>query len=152
MRVSLASDPFFINRVTASLVSLPRSVKVGRKPGVYKTWDECKAQVDGFQGCKHKKFPTQAEAQAFVSGTAPPATTSTSSTSIGKGKGRALEGDEPAAKRQRINKSSDVVFGSQESKFPASRTVYSDGSSKGNGKKGAVAGSGVFWSHELGAK
>lgn len=62
------------------------------------------------------------------------------------------EDDEPAAKRKKSNGPSDPVFGSRESKFPARRTVYSDGSSKGNGKRGAVAGSGVFWSHEPGAK
>jgi ribonuclease HI len=110
--------------------------------------------VNGFQGGKHKKFPTFAEAEAFVKGTSAPSTTSASasaaSTSNGKGKGRSMEGNEPAAKRQKFNK--DPVFGSQESKFPARRIVYSDGSSKGNGKKGAVAGSGVFWSHEVGAK
>ncbi|GAA6016648.1 hypothetical protein JCM11491_006031 [Sporobolomyces phaffii] len=134
------------------------AVKVGRVPGVYKTWDECRAQVDGFQGGRHKKFPTLVEAQAFVKGLALPtvATASTAPNGKGKGKGRALEQDEaPAAKRQKTSKAaaaSDVVFRSQEAKFPASRTVYSDGSSKGNGKKGAVAGSGVFWSHELGAK
>ncbi|GAA5904926.1 ribonuclease H family protein [Sporobolomyces salmoneus] len=129
------------------------AVKVGRVPGVYKTWDECKAQVNGFQGGKHKKFPTLGEAQAFVNGSAPTPTASSSSTSTsnGKGKGRAMEGDEPAAKRQKTSKSKDPVFGTQESKYPARRIVYSDGSSKGNGKKGAVAGSGVFWSHEEGA-
>ncbi|GAA5995237.1 hypothetical protein JCM5350_002793 [Sporobolomyces pararoseus] len=129
------------------------AVKVGRKPGVYKSWDECKDQVNGFQGSKHKKFPTLAEAEAFVNGTtASTASTSNAvaSSSNGKGKGRSAEGDEPAAKRQKPNR--DPVFGSQDSKFPPNRVVYSDGSSKGNGKKGAVAGSGVFWSHEIGAK
>lgn len=43
-------------------------VSVGRQPGVYRTWDECKAQVDGYPGSKYKKFGTEAEAQQFVSG------------------------------------------------------------------------------------
>jgi ribonuclease HI len=118
---------------------------------VYKSWDDCKAQVDGFQGSKHKKFPTLAEAQDFVRGTttAQPSTSSLPPSLGNKGKGRSIEGDGPAAKRRKVV---DPVFGTQESKFPARRTVYSDGSSKGNGKKGAVAGSGVFWSHEEGAK
>lgn len=33
-------------------------VWVGRKPGIYSTWDSCKAQVDGFEGAKYKGFPT----------------------------------------------------------------------------------------------
>lgn len=44
-------------------------VWVGRSPGVYGTWNECKAQVDGFTGAKYKSYPTKAEAeQAFAQG------------------------------------------------------------------------------------
>jgi len=32
------------------------AVYVGRKPGVYLSWDECKAQVDGFSGASYKGF------------------------------------------------------------------------------------------------
>lgn len=42
------------------------AVKKGRKPGIYKTWDECKAQVQGFKAAEFKKFTTLEEAQAFV--------------------------------------------------------------------------------------
>ena len=44
------------------------AVKVGKTPGVYDTWDDCKAQVDGFSGAKYKKFGTKEEAEAFVGG------------------------------------------------------------------------------------
>jgi len=30
----------------------------GRRPGIYDTWDACKAQVDGFPGARFKAFPT----------------------------------------------------------------------------------------------
>lgn len=43
-------------------------VKVGRAPGMYLTWDECKAQVDGFSGAVYKGFSTEAEATAYLSG------------------------------------------------------------------------------------
>ena len=49
------------------------AVKKGRQPGIYLTWDECKAQVDGFPGPVFKKFSTQAEAQAFCDGAVQPA-------------------------------------------------------------------------------
>lgn len=41
-------------------------VKEGRNPGVYKTWDSCKKQVDGYSGAVYKKFNTYQEAMAFV--------------------------------------------------------------------------------------
>ena len=42
------------------------AVKAGKTPGIYLTWDECKAQVDGFSGAIYKSFPTRAEAEAFA--------------------------------------------------------------------------------------
>lgn len=42
------------------------AVKIGRKPGVYKTWAECKAQVDGFSGATYKSFLSLEEAEQFI--------------------------------------------------------------------------------------
>ena len=42
------------------------AVKVGKTPGIYKSWDECKAMVNGYPGAVYKSFPTLAEAQEFV--------------------------------------------------------------------------------------
>ncbi|CAG9464262.1 unnamed protein product [Pedinophyceae sp. YPF-701] len=42
------------------------AVRLGRRPGVYGTWDECKEQVDGFKGAKFKSFMNQREAEEFV--------------------------------------------------------------------------------------
>ncbi|CAI5718518.1 unnamed protein product [Hyaloperonospora brassicae] len=44
------------------------AVAIGRSTGVFTTWDKCKMQVEGFAGCRYKKFSTGAEAQAFVNG------------------------------------------------------------------------------------
>ena len=44
------------------------AVKVGRNPGVYRTWDECKRETAGFSGAIYKKFKTRAEAENFISG------------------------------------------------------------------------------------
>ena len=41
-------------------------VKVGKTPGVYLTWEECKNQVDGYSGAMYKSFPTLAEAEEFA--------------------------------------------------------------------------------------
>lgn len=43
-------------------------VKVGVKPGVYQSWEECKAQVHGFPGSEYKGFSTYKEAKAYVDG------------------------------------------------------------------------------------
>jgi len=44
------------------------AVKVGRNPGVYKTWAECQKQSMGYPGALFKSFPTHEEAQEYVSG------------------------------------------------------------------------------------
>lgn len=44
------------------------AVKVGRKPGVYQSWPEAHAQVDGYDNPIFKKFDTYAEAEAMVTG------------------------------------------------------------------------------------
>jgi ribonuclease HI len=35
----------------------------GKQPGIYETWDECKAMVEGFTGASYKAFPSESEAQ-----------------------------------------------------------------------------------------
>lgn len=35
----------------------------GHKPGVYDTWLECKAQINGYQGAQYKAFPNKAQAE-----------------------------------------------------------------------------------------
>ncbi len=42
------------------------AVKKGRTPGVYQSWAECKAMVDGFPGAVYKSFKTREEAAAFA--------------------------------------------------------------------------------------
>lgn len=42
------------------------AVKKGKTPGIYLTWDECKAQVNGYKGAVYKKFNTKIEAENFI--------------------------------------------------------------------------------------
>ncbi|BGP38011.1 hypothetical protein JCM10449v2_001938 [Rhodotorula kratochvilovae] len=139
------------------------AVRVGRKPGVYTSWDDCAAQVNGFQGARHKKFPTRSEAQAFVDGgTGPSSTASTSAVPVitsnerRKRSSDAADAIEVAIKRRKQAgeggaAAADPVFGAAGSSS-SRRRVYCDGSSRGNGKVGAVAGIGVFWGHNVGDK
>ena len=38
------------------------AVKIGKKPGLYETWTECKKQIDGYSGAVYKGFATKVEA------------------------------------------------------------------------------------------
>lgn len=40
----------------------------GRAPGVYDSWEECEAQVNGFPGARYKAFGSQADAVAAFRG------------------------------------------------------------------------------------
>ncbi len=44
------------------------AVKVGRVPGLYSTWEECKRQVMGFSGAVYKGFEKKEEAEQFLAG------------------------------------------------------------------------------------
>lgn len=42
------------------------AVHKGKKTGIYKTWDECKKQIEGFSGPVYKKFEKEEEAKLFL--------------------------------------------------------------------------------------
>ncbi|OWR29576.1 ribonuclease H [Saccharibacillus sp. O23] len=47
-------------------------VWAGKQPGIYSTWADCKAQVDGFPGARYKSFESRSEAEAAYAGGAKP--------------------------------------------------------------------------------
>lgn len=42
------------------------AVRVGRKPGIYRTWDEAKNQVHGYPNAIYRSFKTLKEAEDFI--------------------------------------------------------------------------------------
>jgi len=44
------------------------AVRRGKEPGIYRSWPECQAQVNGFNKPEFRKFPTEAEAKEFIDG------------------------------------------------------------------------------------
>lgn len=42
------------------------AVRVGREPGIYESWDECKKQVSGFKGAVHASFSSRDAAEEFL--------------------------------------------------------------------------------------
>lgn len=44
------------------------AVKKGKVPGIYLSWNDCKAMVDGYPGTVYKSFKTIEEAEKFITG------------------------------------------------------------------------------------
>jgi len=42
------------------------AVRIGREPGIYRTWEECKAQVDGYANAQYKGFGSLEEAEEYM--------------------------------------------------------------------------------------
>jgi len=48
------------------------AVRVGRRTGIFHSWDECRRQTEGFSKSVFKSFPTLEEAQRYLNGPPPP--------------------------------------------------------------------------------
>ncbi len=44
------------------------AVRVGRHPGIYRTWGKCKSEVSRYKGAEFKAFMSLAEAEDYMSG------------------------------------------------------------------------------------
>lgn len=107
------------------------AVAIGREPGVYTDWDTASLAIKGWKGPKYKRFGTREDAVEYIR------------THGNEAAQEALskEGIEPPSKRKKqsgkelpvVEDETDVV------------RVYTDGSSIGNGRSGAVAGVGVYF-------
>lgn len=126
------------------------AVARGRQVGIYRTWNECKAQVDGFQTARYKKFATEAEARKFVAdnisvqGTKNSvASSSTSSTVSETTRKRKCEGTLRCSpvKKAKPEEEEEVM----DPAFADALVVYTDGACSSNGTSNARAGWGVFW-------
>lgn len=51
---------------TAKMAKKVYAVRKGRTTGLFMSWDDCKAQVDGFAGAEYKSFADPAEAMAYL--------------------------------------------------------------------------------------
>ncbi|XP_062323214.1 ribonuclease H1 [Osmerus eperlanus] len=150
------------------------AVGKGKKPGVYKTWDECKSQVEKFPHASFKKFASEKEAWAFVRGEiaskVPDVTdggASQGTVSLPKRGPEALEyiplgKKRPCAEVEEETPTKRVKLSEEGSQGSASSSgtkdgftymgdavvVYTDGCCSGNGRIGARAGIGVYWGRD----
>lgn len=112
---------------------------VGHKPGVYEEWVDAKEQIEGVKGPKYKKFATREEAEEFV-----------------REGGKTSKKAKIEAEKEVKEDGKKAVKGKGKGKVTVEEKtpevvkadtikVWTDGSSRGNGKVGAVAGYGVFF-------
>lgn len=143
------------------------AVRKGVKPGVYKSWDECKIQVDKFPAASFKKFGSERDAWAFVRGEEPSAVPDPGTGSsvgepdfsllprrgpepleyipLGRKRSRPEQGAELQPKRAKPSESSLPGGGDGFTYMGDAVVVYTDGCCSANGRDGARAGIGVYW-------
>lgn len=141
------------------------AVHSGRKPGVYKSWEETKQQVTGFKGAIYKRFVLLEEAIYYAktgSLPTPPSQKRRSATGKSKsgngltsiikgGKNLALAGDKGKSKsksQSQNNQYTKYIAKYKELADVPSDTlvIYTDGSTINNGKINARGGYGAFFS------
>ncbi|KAG8945980.1 hypothetical protein FRC04_012098 [Tulasnella sp. 424] len=145
------------------------AVRRGRQPGVYSTWEECKAQVEGFPRAEYKRFGNLKDAEGFI-GVAyiettltksaqtyedSPSPSSVSSASSRPSTSTSVASAAPSTSAAARFKpyptaiSKGKVKVEESTSRPISRdewtTAYTDGACRGNGAVGAVAGIGVWY-------
>ncbi|RHZ81409.1 hypothetical protein Glove_120g71 [Diversispora epigaea] len=135
------------------------AVRVGHSPGVYNTWAECQLQVNNFPKCRFKKFTSIEDAQEFVYGNIEPTAEKVSNDSSplldtsSKPKPKDVKDVKNAKNVKNVAKSSSSSpvteideTSSLEDSDVTKLIVWTDGCSLNNGRRGARAGVGVFWS------
>lgn len=100
------------------------AVAKGICPGVYTSWGDTKAQIDGYKGAKYKSFATEKEAKDFVKGVEPQSLQKESNQNFPLGKLVSVE--DPKEDENTL-------------------IVFTDGSALANGKKNAIASYATVW-------
>ena len=111
------------------------AVRIGKQPGVYKTWADCNAAVKGFPNAKFKKFNTEKEAEAFLQGE--------NSGSFGN----TNKPTQPNVNSKKTNGGGtrkQTFYGRED--LPSSPVVYiASYCIEGDSTTGAIGGIGVYW-------
>lgn len=110
---------------------------------MYEDWGEASEQIKDVKGPKYKKFNTRIEAEEFVKSGGKKSSAIPAAKGQVLGKASVSDGDGPATKK--IKTRSSDSSGSCMAQNAKLLRVYTDGSSLGNGRLGAVAGVGVFF-------
>ncbi|XP_073424259.1 ribonuclease H1-like isoform X2 [Dendrobates tinctorius] len=149
-----------LSRARSSAARMFYAVRKGRNPGVYKTWAECKEQVNRFPAARYKKFASEEEAWKFVGDNPEVSSSLTESSSKDQSSSNvkssypskrplpcAMSTESSAPKRTKfidIN-SLPPLLGQSFTQMGDSTVVYTDGCCSRNGRLKARAGIGVYW-------
>uniref|UniRef100_A0A8D2INA9 Ribonuclease H1 n=1 Tax=Varanus komodoensis TaxID=61221 RepID=A0A8D2INA9_VARKO len=147
------------------------AVRKGRKTGVYRSWEECREQVDRYQNASFKKFATEEAAWDFIhgesgerAGTSGVAMERQSSNHYHDNKATTWSDyssykrpySQPSKSQHDRKRTKYTEIPSSENKDKFSyvgdyAVVYTDGCCSSNGHRKACAGLGVYWgpSHPL---
>ncbi|KKA30921.1 hypothetical protein TD95_004815 [Thielaviopsis punctulata] len=128
------------------------AVARGNKAGIFLNWEETAASITGAVGPRFKKFNTRQEAMAFMRQYASPEAVKAAEAGLIVS-GRNAEQGNPEVEAQSRKKSESKAkkkagaagSGDEDAEFANHVQVYTDGSSRGNGRVGAAAGVGVYF-------
>lgn len=127
-------------KVASDTAQEPRfyAVAVGHGVGIYSDWEECSAAITNVKGPKYKKFESRGDALEFIR--------IHGNEAAQDWLAQQGENQQPPAKKTRATKQRaepDVVVPSD---LELTLThIYTDGSSRPNGRANAVAGVGVYF-------
>jgi ribonuclease HI len=138
-------------------------VKHGRKTGIFQTWDECESYVKGFPGAQYKSFQTASEAQEYMSSAVEHQRGFQHAQGSSSSRAATMDAVLPARQSKPAYRTTIMppLLGNTYTTSSSVRSssgqavdtkghrnavvVYCDGSCRGNGKTGAIAGVGVYF-------
>ncbi|XP_062981185.1 ribonuclease H1 [Elgaria multicarinata webbii] len=169
--LALLTHPFFLPS-SGRGTGVPKggdmfyAVRKGRRTGVYRTWEECREQVDRYQYASFKKFATEEDAWAFINGGSAESSyhsAGVSGMSDEKQRSNSYWGNKATSwsdynsykrpyeqpsesqhTRKRV-KYTEVPSSDKLSYMGDYAVVYTDGCCSSNGRRKARAGTGVYW-------
>lgn len=99
------------------------AVRKGHKTGIFETWEECKAAVEGFSGAEYKGFPSRAEAENYCFGKV---MTSAEGTALAQTVANAVKVKETTSTE--VSSKQDTLTHHNENLAPDQLITYVDGS------------------------
>jgi ribonuclease HI len=131
------------------------AIKIGKNPGIYSTWAECKLNIGPSKNAKYKKFDTKQEAQNFINNKSYYAVkvgikpgiyltwTECKENIVGFSKAVYKKFNTEQEAKDYLNQKIQLVGNSFD--FTKCINIYTDGSCTGNGKKNAIGGYGIYF-------
>jgi len=121
------------------------AVRVGKQVGIYKDWDSCRRQVEGYKGAQHKKFFKESDAIKYIH----------SSAEDEKNTEKSVERTIVKANTTESLEKSRTVLSTLFPEIspilkvcPSHIIAWTDGACKSNGLPQAAAGVGVYFGKE----